>query len=250
MTISRRRFIVDSSLALGALGFWPPWALPTGDGRLAARPVSHPRDPLPAGDHVLDTFNGRDTVLVVPSTLVPDKPAPLMLALHGATQSSEYMLRKLRDAAEAAGSLMIAPSSIDRTWDAIIGLSFTIDCSRIDEALKQAFQHFAVDPHRLAIAGFSDGASYSLSLGVVNGDLFSHIIAFSPGFMIPGPRHGHPPVFISHGRNDPILPFDTCGQRLARELSHDGYQVEFVPFDDGHAVPPEIADRATHWFAG
>src|SRR5579872_2637704 len=102
MTISRRRFVMDSSLALGALGFWPPWALRTGDGRLAARPVSHPGDPLPAGDHVLDTFNGRDTVLVVPSTLVRDKPAPLMLALHGATQSSEYMLRKLRDAAEAS----------------------------------------------------------------------------------------------------------------------------------------------------
>jgi phospholipase/carboxylesterase len=116
--------------------------------------------------------------------------------------------------------------------------------------LKQVFQHFTVDPHRLAIAGFSDGASYSLSLGVVNGDLFSHIIAYSPGFMVPGPRHGHPPIFISHGRNDPILPFEACGQRLANDLTHDGYKVEFVPFDDGHAVPPEIAERATHWFAG
>ncbi len=31
--------------------------------------------------------------------------------------------------------------------------------------------------------GFSDGASYALSLGVPNGDLFTHIVAFSPGFM-------------------------------------------------------------------
>jgi predicted esterase len=112
------------------------------------------------------------------------------------------------------------------------------------------FQHCAVDPHRLAIAGFSDGATYSLSLGVVNGDLFTHIIAYSPGFMIPGTRHGRPPIFISHGRNDPVLPFARCGQRLATELKHDGYSVEFVPFDDGHAVPPEIATQATHWFAG
>ena len=250
MILSRRRFLIDSSLALGALGFWPPWTRRMGDGRLGARPVSRPSGPLPAGDHVLDTFNGRDTVLVVPPTLVADRPAPLMLALHGATQSSEFMLRKLRDVAAAAGAIMLAPSSIDRTWDAIMGLSFTMDCGRIDQALKQVFEHFAVDPHRLAIAGFSDGASYSLSLGVVNGDLFSHIIAYSPGFMIPGPRHGHPPIFISHGRNDPILPFETCGQRLANELTHDGYTVQFVPFEDGHAVPPEIAQQATHWFAG
>lgn len=32
-------------------------------------------------------------------------------------------------------------------------------------------------------AGFSDGASYALSLGLPNGNLFSHIVAFSPGFM-------------------------------------------------------------------
>src|SRR5579862_8496110 len=202
-SITRRQFMTDSSLALGAVTLWPrPWHWREGDGRLSARPAKHPGAPLPPGDHILDTFNSRDTVLVVPSTIATDKPAPLMLALHGATQSSEYMLRKLRDAAEAAGTLMLAPSSVDRTWDAIVGLGFTIDCERIDQALKQVFQHFTVDPHRLAIAGFSDGASYSLSLGVVNGDLFSHIIAYSPGFMIPGPRHGHPPIFISHRRND------------------------------------------------
>ena len=244
--VTRRRFIVSSSLAIGALAV-PRWK---GDGRLAARPVAQPIDPLPPGEHVLWTTDGRDTVVVVPSSLAPDRPAPLMLALHGATQSSEFTLRAMRGAAEAAGVIIIAPSSEDRTWDAILGQSFAGDCDRIDRALTQVFQHCAVDPHRLAIAGFSDGATYSLSLGVVNGDLFTHIIAYSPGFMIPGPRHGKPRVFISHGRNDPILPFERCGQRLARELGHDGYPVEFVPFDDGHAVPPDIAQRATGWFTG
>jgi phospholipase/carboxylesterase len=200
--------------------------------------------------HVLWSTEGRDTVVVIPPNIDANRAAPLMLALHGATQSSEFTLRAMREAAEAAGVIMIAPSSQERTWDAILGESFAGDCDRIDRALTQVFQHCAVDPHRLAIAGFSDGATYSLSLGVVNGDLFTHIIAYSPGFMIPGARHGKPRVFISHGRNDPILPFERCGQRLAKELGHDGYPVEFVPFDDGHAVPPEIAQRATGWFTG
>lgn len=248
--VTRRKFIVDGSLALVATGFGGMRLYrKAGDGRLTARPVAHPIDPLPPGEHVLWSTEGRDTVVVVPSSATPDRAAPLMLALHGATQSSEFTLRAMRSAAEAAGVIMIAPSSEDRTWDAILGSGFAGDCSSLDRALAHVFQHCAVDPHRLAIAGFSDGATYGLSLGVVNGDLFTHIIAYSPGFMIPGPRHGHPEVFISHGRNDPILPFERCGQRLATELKHDGYPVEFVPFDDGHAVPPEIAQRATHWFA-
>ena len=106
---------------------------------------------------------------------------------------------------------------------------------------------FPGDPRRQMT--ILNAVSCALSLGVMNGDLFSHIIAYSPGFMISGARVGRPPIFISHGRHDPILPFEQCGQRLATDLAHDGYSVEFVAFDDGHAVPSDIATRATRWFA-
>ena len=33
--------------------------------------------------------------------------------------------------------------------------------------------HHAVDPARIAVAGFSDGASYALSLGLTNGTLLT-----------------------------------------------------------------------------
>jgi phospholipase/carboxylesterase len=55
----------------------------------------------------------------------------------------------------------------------------------IDHSLQYVFDRYTVDPARLGIAEFSDGASYALSLGLPSGDLFSHIIAFSPGFMRP-----------------------------------------------------------------
>jgi phospholipase/carboxylesterase len=35
----------------------------------------------------------------------------------------------------------------------------------------------------VALGGFSDGASYALSLDLTNGDLFASLIAFSPGFI-------------------------------------------------------------------
>ncbi len=54
--------------------------------------------------------------------------------------------------------------------------------------------------------GFSDGASYALSIGLTNGDLFTHVVAFSPGFASPVTYTGKPPVFVSHGTHDEVLP--------------------------------------------
>ena len=64
------------------------------------------------------------------------------------------------------------------------------DVDTIDRSLRTVFAALPVDPHRLAISGFSDGASYALTLGLPNGDLFTHVIAFSPGFMQPPSRVG------------------------------------------------------------
>lgn len=52
-------------------------------------------------------------------------------------------------------------------------------------ANPQTISHLAASVFDALVwhAGFSDGASYALSLGQPNADVFSHIIAFSPGFM-------------------------------------------------------------------
>jgi phospholipase/carboxylesterase len=47
------------------------------------------------------------------------------------------------------------------------------DVEFIDRALDWAFDRLTLDIRKLAITGFSDGASYALSLGITNGDLFT-----------------------------------------------------------------------------
>lgn len=49
-------------------------------------------------------------------------------------------------------------------------------------------------------------------------------------------------VFQSHGTMDPILPFDGAG-RLRSLLVEAGCEMEFVQFDGGHSIPPEVMDR-------
>ena len=117
----------------------------------------------------------------------------------------------------------------------------------LDQALQVVFSRYSVDPARVSIEGFSDGASYALSLGLANGDLFSRIVAFSPGFLAPGQLRGRPAIFVSHGVKDRVLPIDRCSRRVVPELRIAGYSVEYREFDGGHTVPDDIAADAEAW---
>ena len=82
-------------------------------GRFAARPSRvAPRDP-PAGGVVRLGLSGseRDGVLYRPAGLRADRPAPLLLVLHGATGTGRRAIRELQDLADAHGLLLLAPDS-------------------------------------------------------------------------------------------------------------------------------------------
>jgi predicted esterase len=96
-------------------------------------------------------------------------------------------------------------------------------------------------------SGFSDGASYSLSLGLANADLFTHIIAFSPGFLVPTPRTGTPHVYLSHGRADTVLSIDRTSRRIVPGLRAAGIPVEVHEFEGPRTVPPDVAEGAARW---
>lgn len=199
------------------------------------------------GLHALGLDGSRDALLYVPDSYRQDKPAPFVLMLHGAGGNAENGLWPLRDLAGDAGLILLAPSSRRQTWDVIRG-EYGPDIDFINLALTQAFLRYSVDPTHLAIEGFSDGASYALSVGLMNGDLFTHIIAFSPGFMAPASRYGVPRIFISHGTNDTVLPVSRCSRQIVPNLKQAGYDVRYHEFDGGHTVPPEIAREAVSWF--
>jgi phospholipase/carboxylesterase len=131
----------------------------------------------------------------------------------------------------------------------VLSGGFGPDVEVIDEALAEVFASYAVDPERVAVAGFSDGASYALSLGLTNGDLFTHVIAHSPGFLAPGDLEGRPRVFVAHGTEDNTLPFENA-EEIVADLEGQGYDVVFRPFPAGHKRQPAIFAHAVRWFAG
>jgi phospholipase/carboxylesterase len=218
-------------------------------GRLRARPGKVEPGAAPIGLRAPGLAADRDGYLYVPATYGPDRPGPLVLLLHGAGEDARDGLALLRGQADAAGLILLAPASRDYTWDLIaLRGRYGLDVSAIDRALEQTFSHYAVDPARVAVGGYSDGASYALSLGLANGDLFTHVMAFSPGFLAPAGSSGTPRIFVSHGTRDGWLPIDSCSRRIVPRLESAGYEVRYREFEGGHVVPSRIGQEAVEWF--
>jgi phospholipase/carboxylesterase len=162
---------------------------------------------------------------------------------RGRTGCAHDCARRIGSSRRRARGRLQRGASTGPTWDVVLG-GFGADVARIDRALRRVFRRCSVDPDRIAVAGFSDGASYALSLGLANGDLFRHVIAFSPGFIAPAPAHGMPTVFISHGTRDPVLPIEQTSRRIVPDLRRAGYDVRYREFDAGHAVLPALVRAA------
>jgi phospholipase/carboxylesterase len=191
--------------------------------------------------------SSRDGKLFVPTSYSPSQPLPLVVLLHGAGGSAANWFGSYAARAEAARYLVLAPDSRFTTWDASLGTPFQIDLPFLDLALRETFKRCAVDASRIALAGFSDGASYALSVGLANGDLFNRVIAYSPGYFLDSTRRGKPKLFFSHGTADLVLPIDRASRTLVKRFRNEGYGVESVEFEGGHEVPSSISDQAFAW---
>lgn len=250
--LSRRSFVRTGLAALGAtatLGCGTDESVlagPTsGTARLSARPGVPVGTPT-LGASALGLGSPRDGWLYVPTTYTAATPTPMMVLLHGATGDSDNWV-SYQTRAEERGIIALAIDSREGTWD-VIRSSYGHDIRFLDSALQQVFDVCNVDPERMLAAGFSDGASYSLSVGLANGDLFSHVSGFSPGFVIPGSTAGKPTVFVSHGEADTILPVNLSRDQIVPGLRDAGYDVTYVEFAGGHQVPAEVAESALDWF--
>ncbi|QNM83871.1 phospholipase [Sphingomonas sabuli] len=226
----------------------------TNSARLAARPVAAAVDALPAGRTALD----HGAIAYRPAGIAA--PMPLLVVMHGAGGSAANMLQPLEEAADRHKVLLLSLQSSGRTWDLIerVGRSpdrvpradFGPDVRRTDAVLRTLFQRVPVDPRRIVIGGFSDGATYALSLGMANAGLFRGVIALSPGFFVfPDRTDTRQRLFVAHGRKDDVLLFAQA-EGIAGLLRQAGADVRFRPFDGGHQISRAIVDEGLAFALG
>src|ERR1044072_9805149 len=138
---SRREFCAISastiaSLALGSARQRTGGSVIVSDGRLTARPRNGVKTSA-TGEIKLGLDSERDAVLQIPKN-AGQRPLPLFIMLHGATQSSDEMFWYLGSTYEEAGIAVLAPNSRDTTWDAMGGGDFGIDVEYLNRGVRRA----------------------------------------------------------------------------------------------------------------
>lgn len=110
--------------------------------------------------------------------------------------------------------------------------------------MLEAIEEFQIDPHKVYVLGFSQGAVLAQSLAFVMGNLITGIVALSgytPKFVteeyaIRTVNHLH--AFISHGDYDYVIP-SQWGVESKELFEQFGASVTFKQYPDGHGVTLE-----------
>ena len=175
------------------------------------------------------------------------RPYALVVALHGSGGTPDAAIEAFGGAWRIPGLVFVAPASKGPTWSVVTG-GLDVDLESVDQAVAETWARCGLAHDRLALGGFSDGATYALTLGVANGDLFPAIIALSPGGILAETRRGRPRVFVSHGTDDEVLPIAGASDTIVPVLRQAGLDVTYRRFRGGHEVPSTTSAAAVRWF--
>ena len=204
---------------------------------------------------------GDGAFLYRPSTNASRRP--VLVLLHGAGMSGRAFLEGLRGEADRCGCLLLSVQSGGATWDTV-GLVaragagrvtpdrlYGADVGRVERALAAALKAPDADRRSVVLAGFSDGASYALSLGMANPKVFRGVVAIAPGFHLePAAINPRQRLFVAHSLQDRILPFTRTRDATVAPLKRAGFDIRFRSFDGGHRVDRKVLAEGVDFVLG
>jgi len=207
---------------------------------------------LPAGSHELQLrHEGRERgfIVHVPKAYRADRPAPLVLALHGGGGSMEVMAKDrlygLVSQSEASGWIVVFPNGFSRlggklaTWNAGICCGAARDRDSDDVGFLRAVvaevqRRVAIDPQRIFATGMSNGGMMAHRLACDAADVFAAVASVAGTEAVGTCQPVRPiPVLHIHAKNDTHVLFNGgAGKDAFRD---DSKVMDFV------SVPETIA---------
>jgi poly(hydroxyalkanoate) depolymerase family esterase len=183
--------------------------------------------------------------LYVPSSYQAGSPAPLVVAMHGCTQTADQfrLLTRWDALAEAKGFIVVFPQQDSganylKCWnwfqDANMHRS-SGEPARLAALTRSIEQTYAVDPHRVYATGLSAGGAMASVLAATNPDLFAAIGIGS------GCEYAATPTCAGYKSADP----GTAARQAYTEMGSRARPMPFIAFqgDADTTVPPTNADQ-------
>jgi phospholipase/carboxylesterase len=241
---------------------WRPG--PRGTGSAIIRPVEtlrlaiqhktpEPREEAsPTGQVRVENESSR-ALLMTPDRIDPERRYPLITVLHGAGRREEMLVKAYREEPEARDALFLIPRSYHPTWD-LIASDDRPDLDFLEWAYDLIYRRYPVDTDRQGLVGYSDGASYALSVGLSNPGIFRAVMGWAAGFLVVddaglSAEDPKPAVLLEYGTQDPVFPFERVAIPMRAELERRGYSVNFRVDEGGKHWPSgEFQREALDWF--
>jgi phospholipase/carboxylesterase len=193
-----------------------------------------------------------DYTLYIPEDYSPERPLPLIVALHGAYgQGSEYVWTWLRPA-RSRGYAILAPKSLGDTWDM---RAPSIDTRSVVRMFGEVTSEYSIDRDRVYLSGLSDGGIFTYILGLEQSQLFRGIAPVAGALhhavdrLLREGRGKDTPIFVVHGVHDYIFPV-TFTRQTCNLLKEIGYDITYEELPEwGDAFPYSINERLVlPWF--
>ena len=184
-----------------------------------------------------------------------EEPHPCLLLLHGRGSNEEDLLGLAefldpRFLCVGARAPLPTPGLPGYQWHTSLStgrpepVSLLQSVARLRRFLGELPQSLPIDPARLFVLGFSQGAAMALALAAAEPAAVAGTLALS-GFWPPVARpealRGKA-VFVAHGTADPILPL-AFGHAVRDALRGAGADLEYREYPLGHQIDEaELAD--------
>lgn len=197
-----------------------------------------------------------------------EEPAPAVVLLHGRGADEEDLLPLAEFLPDALHVLSArAPDRLNPgyTWyelDLSAGSlhesqpdagEFRRSLDLVHEFVEGAVERFDLDPDRVGLLGFSQGAITAISALLERPAAYRWVVALN-GYLAAAheDRAGNAegkPVFVAAGERDQVIPARRA-ERAADRLREGGAEVTFRTYRVGHGTTPDEIRDVAEWLEG
>ncbi|MBI5866235.1 MAG: hypothetical protein HZB38_17330, partial [Planctomycetes bacterium] len=195
----------------------------------------------------------REYLVHAAPTADSSSPLPVVLMCHGGGGSAKTAATstRLSDKADAMGFLAVYPQAVPlhpgqpvtflrnpTFWNVGAGFGHAErigidDVAYVGAVLDDLSRRFPIDPSRIYVAGFSNGAAMAMRAAIDLSGRFAAVAAIAGHLWRKTPPPAHPlPLLYMIGEDDPVVP-------RAGGVVHS-------PWGDSHTLPP-VSDTVDCW---